>query len=336
MFIRRVLLTVIATVAQSCSLPTPTSAQPYPNKLIRIVAPFPPGGPTDGAARLIADRLSSLLGQTIVVENRPGGAGGTVGVKSVASADPDGYTILFTPPGPLVTAPAIFRNVGYDPAEGVRAGGGGVLLTADPGGQSERAGEIDAGARRVRQGQSGQGQLRVARLRHAAASARRDAQADDRRRHRARALQGLRAGAHRSDRRPGADVSSTRRRSCCRMSRAASCACWRSPTKSASRNFPIRRPRSRPVSASCRRATGSACWCRRARRRRSSSASTRAINEVMKSHGDGGDAGEAHRAGAARHAAGFRRLHGGGNEEMDGDDHRREYQGGLSGVTLSY
>jgi tripartite-type tricarboxylate transporter receptor subunit TctC len=91
-------------------------AQSYPAKLIRIVAPFPPGGPTDGAARLIADRLSALLGQTIVVENRPGGAGGTVGVKSVAAADPDGYTILFTPPGPLVTAPAIFRNVGYDPA----------------------------------------------------------------------------------------------------------------------------------------------------------------------------------------------------------------------------
>jgi tripartite-type tricarboxylate transporter receptor subunit TctC len=94
---------------------TPASAQPYPNKLIRIIAPFPPGGPTDGAARLIADRLSTLFGQTVVVENRPGGAGGTVGVKSAASADPDGYTILLTPPGPLVTAPAIFRNVGYDP-----------------------------------------------------------------------------------------------------------------------------------------------------------------------------------------------------------------------------
>ena len=52
-----------------------------------------------------------------MVENRPGGAGGTVGVKSAASADPDGYTILFTPPGPLVSAPAIFRNVGYDPVK---------------------------------------------------------------------------------------------------------------------------------------------------------------------------------------------------------------------------
>jgi tripartite-type tricarboxylate transporter receptor subunit TctC len=115
MFIRSACSRAIAVIAAILSATAPASAQPYPNKLIRIVAPFPAGGPTDGAARLIADRLSALFGQTVVVENRPGGAGGTVGVKSVASADPDGYTILFTPPGPLVTAPAIFRNVGYDP-----------------------------------------------------------------------------------------------------------------------------------------------------------------------------------------------------------------------------
>jgi len=117
MRIGRTLLLMVAAFASLLFAAAPTRAQPYPNKLIRIVAPFPPGGPTDGAARLIADRLSSLFGQTVVVENRPGGAGGTVGVKSAASADPDGYTILFTPPGPLVTAPAIFRNVGYDPAK---------------------------------------------------------------------------------------------------------------------------------------------------------------------------------------------------------------------------
>ena len=117
MFIRPACSTIFGAIASIVFAAAPAFAQPYPNKLIRIVAPFPPGGPTDGAARLIADRLSSLFGQTVVVENRPGGAGGTVGVKSAASADPDGYTILFTPPGPLVTAPAIFRNVGYDPAK---------------------------------------------------------------------------------------------------------------------------------------------------------------------------------------------------------------------------
>jgi tripartite-type tricarboxylate transporter receptor subunit TctC len=114
---RRVLPAFVVAIGLSLVATDATFAQPYPSKLIRIVAPFPPGGPTDGAARLLADRLSAVLGQTIVVENRPGGAGGTIGVKSAASADPDGYTILFTPPGPLVSAPAIFRNVGYDPVK---------------------------------------------------------------------------------------------------------------------------------------------------------------------------------------------------------------------------
>jgi tripartite-type tricarboxylate transporter receptor subunit TctC len=93
------------------------SAQSYPNRLIKLVLPFPAGGPTDGAARLIAERLSASLGQTVVIENRAGGAGGTVGAKSVATAEPDGYTLLFTPPGPLATAPLIYKNVGYDPVK---------------------------------------------------------------------------------------------------------------------------------------------------------------------------------------------------------------------------
>lgn len=115
MRIGRALLLTVAAFALIALVSASARTESYPSKPIRIVAPFPAGGPTDGAARLIADRLSALFGQTVVVENRPGGAGGTVGVKSAASADPDGYTMLFTPPGPLVTAPAIFRNVGYDP-----------------------------------------------------------------------------------------------------------------------------------------------------------------------------------------------------------------------------
>src|SRR5262245_57300795 len=95
----------------------PASAQPYPNRLIKLVLPFPAGGPTDGAARLVGDKLSAALGQPIVIENRGGGAGGTVGTKSVATAAPDGYTLLFTPAGPLITAPALFKNLGYDPVK---------------------------------------------------------------------------------------------------------------------------------------------------------------------------------------------------------------------------
>ena len=87
----------------------------YPSRPIKIVIPFGPGGPTEFILRLIADRLTTALGQAFIIENRPGGAGGTVGAKSVAVAEPDGYTLLFSSPGPLVTAAAIYKNLDYDP-----------------------------------------------------------------------------------------------------------------------------------------------------------------------------------------------------------------------------
>jgi len=93
------------------------NAQAYPKKEpIKVIVPFPAGGPTDGMARIISQRLGMVLGQTIVIENR-GGAGGSVGGKFVASADPDGYTLLMTPGGPLTTGPAVNPNIGYDPAK---------------------------------------------------------------------------------------------------------------------------------------------------------------------------------------------------------------------------
>jgi len=63
--------------------------------------------------------LSAALGQPVIVENRPGGAGGTVGTKALANANPDGYTLGFVPAGPLVTAPLIYKNLGYDPARDI-------------------------------------------------------------------------------------------------------------------------------------------------------------------------------------------------------------------------
>src|SRR4051812_3816077 len=77
------------------------SAQSYPERVIRIVNPFPPGGSVDVTARMLAQKLSENLGQQVIVENRAG-AGGNTGAESVAKADPDGYTLLFTAPGPLV------------------------------------------------------------------------------------------------------------------------------------------------------------------------------------------------------------------------------------------
>jgi tripartite-type tricarboxylate transporter receptor subunit TctC len=93
-------------------------AQAYPQKQpIKVVIPFPAGGPTDGMARIIAERLGTVLGQSIVIENRGGGAGGSIGAKFVASAEPDGYTILMTPGGSLTTGPAVHPNIGYDPVK---------------------------------------------------------------------------------------------------------------------------------------------------------------------------------------------------------------------------
>jgi tripartite-type tricarboxylate transporter receptor subunit TctC len=93
----------------------PAAADGYPNRPVKIIMPFAPGGPTEFIIRLVADRLTAALGQPFVIENRPGGAGGTVGAKSVATAEADGYTLLFSSPGPLVTAAAVYKNLDYDP-----------------------------------------------------------------------------------------------------------------------------------------------------------------------------------------------------------------------------
>jgi tripartite-type tricarboxylate transporter receptor subunit TctC len=89
-------------------------AQTYPNRTITMVVPFPPGGSTSIVGRVIADKMSELLGASIVVDNR-GGAGGTVGTKSVARSDPDGYTLMVGYTGTLAIAPSLYRNAGYDP-----------------------------------------------------------------------------------------------------------------------------------------------------------------------------------------------------------------------------
>jgi len=87
----------------------------YPTRPVTIIVPFSPGGNSDIVVRSLAERLSLVFRQPVIVENRPGGAAGTVGAKAVASATPDGHTLLFTPAAPLVTAPVIFKNLGYDP-----------------------------------------------------------------------------------------------------------------------------------------------------------------------------------------------------------------------------
>ena len=104
MMTRALLLFMVCTLAQ---------AQSYPDKPIRMVVGFPPGGGTDVVARILAPRMSELLGQPIVIENRPG-ATGTVAAGQVAKAPPDGYTIMMGHVSVNAIAPALFSNLSYD------------------------------------------------------------------------------------------------------------------------------------------------------------------------------------------------------------------------------
>jgi tripartite-type tricarboxylate transporter receptor subunit TctC len=88
-------------------------AQSYPTKPIRLVVPFPAGESIDATARMTSQQWSSLLGQTIVVDNR-GGAGGTIGTEQVAKAPADGYTLLWGNVGPLAIGPSLYKKLGYD------------------------------------------------------------------------------------------------------------------------------------------------------------------------------------------------------------------------------
>src|SRR5215212_4828044 len=89
-------------------------AQDYPNRPIRMIVPFAPGGATDIPARLIAPKLSEFLGQPVVIENRPG-ASGIIGLEAAAKSAPDGYTLLMATNGELVMNPSIYPKLPYDP-----------------------------------------------------------------------------------------------------------------------------------------------------------------------------------------------------------------------------
>lgn len=86
----------------------------YPEKPIKMIVPFAPGGGADLTARVVADTLSKKLNQTVIVENRAG-AGGLIGATAVARAEPDGYTLLYTTPGQQMTLPYLKKDMPYDP-----------------------------------------------------------------------------------------------------------------------------------------------------------------------------------------------------------------------------
>lgn len=113
---RRAIPSGLLTAALLAATALPVqAAERYPARPVRMITPFPPGGSTDFNARAIQDKLSDLLGQQVVVDNR-GGASGQIGTRIVKDSAPDGYTLLLHSI-PFVTTPVLYENAGYDPVK---------------------------------------------------------------------------------------------------------------------------------------------------------------------------------------------------------------------------
>ena len=110
-------LRFVFTAVLSLLVPTvQAAAENYPDRVVRIINPYPPGGSVDVMARILAQKLTEALGQQVIVENRSGG-GGNTGSDFVAKSEPDGYTLLFTAPGPLTVNQTLYDKLPFDPAK---------------------------------------------------------------------------------------------------------------------------------------------------------------------------------------------------------------------------
>jgi tripartite-type tricarboxylate transporter receptor subunit TctC len=106
----------IAALIGIMSSIAPVLAQNYPNASVKLIVPVPAGGVTDTMARIVAQRLSEMWGQSVVVDNRPGGNYG-VGAQAVSRSPADGYTLLVAPDSTFTANPALFSKLNYDPKE---------------------------------------------------------------------------------------------------------------------------------------------------------------------------------------------------------------------------
>jgi tripartite-type tricarboxylate transporter receptor subunit TctC len=109
-------LAALIAAASLVMLPLAAAAQNYPTKVVRWIAPFPPGGGTDVISRAIAQKLTEAWGQQVIVENRPG-SGGTIGLAAVAKSPPDGYTIALGQLANMGIAPGLYAKLPYDPVK---------------------------------------------------------------------------------------------------------------------------------------------------------------------------------------------------------------------------
>jgi tripartite-type tricarboxylate transporter receptor subunit TctC len=114
--IKRILLTAMMIVVAGMAFGALADDRAYPERLIKMIVPAPPGGQTDVLARFLAQRLQSSLGQSVIIENRPG-AGGGLGARAAAAAEPDGYTLFFGNTSALAIIPVVSKSPGYDPVK---------------------------------------------------------------------------------------------------------------------------------------------------------------------------------------------------------------------------
>ena len=149
MIARRFFLYAVAAGLLSL-LMSESTAQNYPSHPVKMIVPFPPGGPIDLLGRLIAEQMSTSLGQRVFIENRPG-AGATVGSAAAAHAEPDGYTLLFAPSAALAVSPALYPNAGYDPIKSFApialVSSGSLLLVVTPSVPAKSVAELIAYAK---------------------------------------------------------------------------------------------------------------------------------------------------------------------------------------------
>jgi len=144
---RRQLLIAIAAVPALVGAVGAQTPMRYPEKAIRLVVPFPPGGPTDVVARLIGTKLSERWGQAVIIENRAG-AGGSIGAEAVARAAPDGYTLVMGSTANMAVNVTLHDKLGYDPLKDFAAINLAAvvpnLLVVDPAFPANTVGELIA------------------------------------------------------------------------------------------------------------------------------------------------------------------------------------------------
>ena len=183
---KKVLIALLAMCATA--LADHAQAQEYPSRPVRMLVGYAAGGGADGLARILAQRLGTELGQQFVVDNRPG-AGGTIAAEALAKAPPDGYTLYFADTAILI-APVVQPKLGFDPARAFTPVGSVCSLPLVIVANLQAPAQTAQDDHRLRDRQSRQALLRLARHRDGAAPRDGAVQVPRRRGHRARPVQG--------------------------------------------------------------------------------------------------------------------------------------------------